>query len=382
MYVPLYQNEPGRNNPNGAAPGDALFTTSTEPQTLYGEDALMQARRVIAQTPPDSELCAGANACSELAGAEHVPEFRAVTFDLREAHEAGTNETDALHSVPAFDHTPASQAARELLGTLQSATLQKQSVDGMIALLTQETQAARQRRNALWARNLLVMTACMFLLTLTHGRFLGPFWLLFNLSGGWWAMEQATKRLPTSPKTGEVGEARGTGMPAPARVRHDLSLADPRAVGALAVALKEGGGSIQHTASEALLALLPRVRPDHAVHIAPIQMNALLELAFRSHSSMQIAVLQALEQIGDGRAIPVVQNLALSPHRAVREQARQCLPFLTTRARKAEQSATLLRGAVSPGADAGGRELLRPTVSRIEQTTRPDELLRSTNPAS
>ena len=268
------------------------------------------------------------------------------------------NAVAALHSQEGLqEQAQAQRAASGLLSALQAAEQQKQSVDAMMALLIQETHAARRRKRARWAKNSLVALVIVWLLCVTHGRLLN-WWWVFNFGGGWWAIDKAS---------GRRGEA----------VRELRKAGDPRAVGALAVALRDGDQSIQHAASDALLNLLPRVRANHAAAITPDQMNALLELAFRSNFWMQIAVLKALEQIGDQRAIPVVQNLTLSSHKAVRDQANQCLPFLTERARRAKESATLLRGASSPGMTAGKGELLRPALQQADATP-PEELLRPT----
>lgn len=265
----------------------------------------------------------------------------------------------ALQSSQPQERTQALQVTQGLLTTLQMAMLQKQGVDDMITLLLKETREARHRRQVRWVKAGLFVLVVVWLLWATHLRLLGNFWWLFSWGGGAWAVDQTlNRRRATVSALGQAG--------------------DPRAVGALAVAVRDGEKAVQQAANEALFALLPRVQANHAAYITPDQMNALLELAFRSNIYMQLAVLKALEQIGDQRAIPVVQNLAMSPDSAVRERAKQCLPFLTERARRAEQSATLLRGASVPSLTAGGRELLRP-ATQAEDATPADQLLRPTS---
>ena len=366
MYAPQPQNDPNDDTgPDGlrqAGAGASLLTTTDALLPLLEADALTQARRAIAQA--ETSHAAALDVLETIAEAHVQPPIAAAAA------------ANALLPSPTTEHFPPAQTGHEIVNTLHPDEQQKQSVDGMIALLMQQSQAARRRRASRWTNSALMIMGCLLLLwggTFSHNLF-----LLFNLVGGWWAVEHVTKRRETS---SDAGQARAVGTPEPIPTRYDLSLGDPRTVGALAVALRGGDRSIQQTASEALFALLPRVRASHAAHVTPDQMNALLELAFSSNSPMQIAVLQALEQIGDQRAIPLVQNLALSPHKAVRDQANQCLPFLTQRARQAEQSATLLRGAASPGATAGGRELLRPATSTTANAPRADELLRSADAA-
>ena len=262
---------------------------------------------------------------------------------------------NALQSDLPAERAQALQVTQGLLATLQMAALQKQGVDDMIALVLKETREARRQRQIQWVEGSLFVTFMIWLLYVTHQW--GNAWWLFSGGGAWAADQTRNRRRATVSALGKAG--------------------DPRAVGALAVAARDGENSVQYAARQALLALLPRVKANHAAYITPDQMNALLELAFRSDAAMQIATLKALEQIGDQRAIPVVENLAISPHAAVREQAKQCLPFLNERARRAEQSATLLRGASVPSLTGNGRELLRP-VGQTPDATPADQLLRPT----
>ena len=104
-------------------------------------------------------------------------------------------------------------------------------------------------------------------------------------------------------------------------------------------------------------------------------MKAILELGFQSPPYVQIAVLTALEQIGDAQAIPLVENLAMSSSPQVRERAKQCLPFLRERSQRNELSLTLLRGTANPSMEATGKELLRPAVEETsaENLLRPSD---------
>ena len=151
---------------------------------------------------------------------------------------------------------------------------------------------------------------------------------------------------------------------------HALSIADePRAVGVLALALRESDSYVQMTAHSALLRLLPRVRASDAASIDAEQMGALLELAERNDPRMQIAILKALEQIGTDRAIPVVEHItAFGSTEEVRQKAQECLPYLFDRVRRTHEQATLLRISSAPTSREGREQLLRPAAA-----TRPTE---------
>lgn len=250
----------------------------------------------------------------------------------------------------------AMRALQQLVTTLEVVAEQKQTVDTMMTLLLLETRAARRRHRINWLKAIVGVMLVLWLVVVTRGGILTNFWWAFP--GTAWAVDKtAHRRRETASALGQAG--------------------DPRAVGVLAVVVRDGDRSVRRAANFALLTLLPRVRADHAAFITSDQMNALLELGFHSPPGMQIAVLKALEQVGDQRAIPVVENLVLSSQPDVREQASQCLPFLLARVRRSEQSATLLRGAANPGREASGHELLRAAATASENTPA-DQLMRPT----
>jgi hypothetical protein len=97
----------------------------------------------------------------------------------------------------------------------------------------------------------------------------------------------------------------------------------------------------------------------------------------RKHWQLQMALLQALEQIGDDAAVPYVTELVNMPPRfsvqkTVRDRAAACLPFLNEKAAQSRYSQTLLRGSAEPA--AAPETLLRP--ANESHDTRPEELLR------
>lgn len=186
-----------------------------------------------------------------------------------------------------------------------------------------------------------------------HG--IGDFWWFFLFGAGGTAAAQAV----------DVRRSR--------QMAHHLAIArDPRAVSALAVAARDGDPDTQRVASQGLTSILPQLRASDADAVTEQGMNALLSLLGRSVDPMlQIAILRALEQIGDERALSLVEMLAGPQESApVREAARSCLGYLRSRAEQARMRQVLLRPAASAEPD---KSLLRP-ASATE--TDADQLLR------
>ena len=322
-------------------PGDVK--TSAEIARDQGGLALEQARAEIART---------AEQPTEEAVSEEAFETIAIPA-LPMSGDMLPSVQTALNSENGEERAGAARAVLQFVTLLETNIEQKQSVDTMMTALLKQTQAARRHYQLNWLSAILGGILLLWLIIFTRGSIFN-FWWAFP--GTAWAIDKtARKRRETAGALGLAG--------------------DPRAVGVLAVVVRDGDRTVRRAANGALLALLPRVRADHAAFITADQMNALLELGFRSQPGMQISVLKALEQVGDQRAIPMVENLVLSPHHDVRAQARQCLPFLIERARRSEQRATLLRGAANPGREEAGKELLRAAATAPE-TTPADQLLR------
>lgn len=104
-------------------------------------------------------------------------------------------------------------------------------------------------------------------------------------------------------------------------------------------------------AEQALIRLLPRLRPTDAGLLNEAQRdilcrelsggNELMTGRFDDSSepdaNLIVAILRALEQVGDARFVPPVEKLAAGKGRAkkdarIREAAQACLPFLQARA--------------------------------------------------
>ena len=92
----------------------------------------------------------------------------------------------------------------------------------------------------------------------------------------------------------------------------------------------------------------------------------------------RLAILKALEQIGDAAAIPAVEHLAngyaySANQRALKAAAQECLPLLRANFGSVEANKTLLRA--SSAENAAPETLLR--ASEPAPDTKPEELLRA-----
>src|SRR5262249_22079062 len=121
---------------------------------------------------------------------------------------------------------------------------------------------------------------------------------------------------------------------------------DVSMIGAIAVCLFDADRFVRVEAANALRKLLPQVKASDKQHIQPDEMNALLKALESKDGALRVAILKALEQIGDERAFPYVQHICLrySPYQ-VRHAAEECLPYLRLRAAQAHQAQTLLRAS-------------------------------------
>ena len=145
-----------------------------------------------------------------------------------------------------------------------------------------------------------------------------------------------------------------------AAARQLAAIADPSAIGPLlAVAVRDSQESVRAAARDALCWLLPRARADTAAQISPGQMECLVLLMHHASTEFTIAGLKALEQIGDERIEPLVEDLATSRVPAVRSAALRALPFVQQRATMRRDSTMLLRAAGASETTAPPAELLR-----------------------
>jgi hypothetical protein len=157
-------------------------------------------------------------------------------------------------------------------------------------------------------------------------------------------------------------------------------LDDVQAVGPLAEALEWPDKYIQRIAARALTRLLPRLHASDAALLNPAQRACLyhklkMENA-RTQENLLIAILKALQQVGDQNAVSYVQALAdrtpfFKEQREVRDAASACLPFLQEHAKQTQYSQTLLRA--SSETSTPPEVLLRPAYGSPE--SHPAQLL-------
>ncbi len=163
-----------------------------------------------------------------------------------------------------------------------------------------------------------------------------------------------------------------------------------RAIGPLTDSLTAGGTlRMRKTVYLALARLLPKLKATDA-NLLNARHRRLLNrfLSFEAWArwwgpkpiplSLSLAILKAYEQVGDAKAIPVVEKLAaLRPSNerrsTVQQAALQCLPLLQSHTVPLDQTQTLLRAASQSGAAAD--VLLRPAADN--DTAPADQLLRA-----
>lgn len=144
---------------------------------------------------------------------------------------------------------------------------------------------------------------------------------------------------------------------------------------------------VRKSGRAALKRLLPKLRADQKEGLPPQFSHRLLSLLQSPYEDvgLTLALLKALEQIGDESALSAVERLTNEPGatanmKRVREAARDCLPFLHEHIRQTQQAQTLLRASDST-ANAAPETLLRPASATGIETPR-EELLRPAESAA
>lgn len=154
----------------------------------------------------------------------------------------------------------------------------------------------------------------------------------------------------------------------------------PETVGALAFALGDLNLRLRAAAEAALFDTLPRLTFDHYGSLDRQAVPNLCRVLSHPRQELVVRVLEALEKVGDGRALPFVQRLDDRPaDTAFRELAARVLTTLQERKRLEDDRRMLLRGSTSPNAapslllrSSHGSELAemlpRPAVQSIHAT--------------
>ena len=137
---------------------------------------------------------------------------------------------------------------------------------------------------------------------------------------------------------------------------------------------------MRHTAEKLLIEHLPSLRPEDADWINREEVRSLLLALDPTRPALTVAILGALGQVGDRRAIRYVENLFGritqtndAAETLVRDSAYECLVCLREHADRAKQSSGLLRGSQKPG--GGSHSILLRAASKTNSTASA-ELLR------
>jgi hypothetical protein len=157
-------------------------------------------------------------------------------------------------------------------------------------------------------------------------------------------------------------------------------LPDPRSASVLTTWACHASSEIRGAAERALLTVLPTLTTTHygqlAAHVVP-DLCRILNGDRRSYpvasEALILATLDALEKIGDGRALSPVQRIAVANFPSCQRKAQSILPILQERQERERHSGMLLRAASAP--ETTPEELLRPateaTATASEQLLRP-----------
>ncbi|MCW3053038.1 MAG: hypothetical protein JWN14_2208 [Chthonomonadales bacterium] len=260
----------------------------------------------------------------------------------RDARLIQTPVAEALESDDPWIRNRADGVMKGLLATLEEVARKKQRVETMIAQLREEIETARRARRAKQIRIILFLLSATAFFAMQGVHLFWFLWLFFPLSSAW------DKERSTSRKT----------------IQRLSETWDPRAIGVMAVVAQERDVELSHLAQQALINLLPRVRASDADFVDAEGMKALIDLLREDYDELRLALLKALEQIGDERAISMVMDLRDSPrvNLDVRQAAAECLPALENRGRLARESATLLRASSALNPADAPTVLLRPAA--------------------
>ena len=168
------------------------------------------------------------------------------------------------------------------------------------------------------------------------------------------------------------------------RVEQNLTNLDiPQAIGPLIEVYVNLDFTSSEKIRDVLIRLLPQLQATDA-DLLTLRHRKMLYGLLRSgidayyhqyfrRSNLSIAILSALEQIGDEKAVPHVAKLARTAREPqVRAAAQECLPFLQERAEQTRIEQTLLRASTSATTPD---MLLRPTIAIAP--TEPQQLLRA-----
>ena len=150
------------------------------------------------------------------------------------------------------------------------------------------------------------------------------------------------------------------------RIQAVAEMNDAQIIGSLLEASQAGKSGIHKTARTALLKLLPALRASDSAALSVMDKQNMARTLNFNDAELTLAILKALEQVGDASAIPAVQKMAkgrgdVSRDWQIMESARQCLPFLEQSAENRQAAAQLLRPAAYTANATDAQQLLRAT---------------------
>ncbi len=181
---------------------------------------------------------------------------------------------------------------------------------------------------------------------------------------------------------------------------------DVKHVGLLIQALQVQSTPVRNLAKQALITLLPTLRASDAPLLGDSERAILLRLlsippndpgyrdvmelfsqsAYQRELGLRVAILKALEQVGGAgelqvverlaRGLPTLKNSTFRFPKAIREAAKECLPYLRERADAQRASEQLLRASSTHALPED--TLLRPASAQSD--AQPEQLLRAAEP--
>jgi hypothetical protein len=130
-------------------------------------------------------------------------------------------------------------------------------------------------------------------------------------------------------------------------------------VGALTTALYDHSAAVRRAAVPALKSALPLLTPEHYGQLGVQAIPNLCRALGHGDELLVLHVLDALEKVGDGRAVqPVEETATRGRTDRIRQMAIRILPLLQERQRQESASKMLLRAAVPT--ESAPHTLLRP----------------------
>ena len=276
---------------------------------------------------------------------------------------------------PEQTYTPLAASPVELTELTSLETREEQRTEGIEQWLSKIQRKARRDKKWMLFFQLFIFLPISLIsfLLLTHNNFLYLMWLalLFVPVVGMTVMGvRASLKKPTW-NAEELARLGGV-----------------NAVGTLLDLLMAPGASGQRTQLYAALTeLLPHMKAGDAAMLTAVQRGILLWLLKEDYAwfvspavyqNYRLAILKALEQIGDADAIPVVEHLANGRARTAEQQALkaaalECLPLLRVKSQSVEAPQTLLRASLRDPSASG--VLLRPAAFAADAN--PQQLLRA-----